>query len=159
MLIRRSTILDVSAERAWAALRRPELLAYVARPIQAFHPVDPPLWPVTWADGRYQVKLRLFGLLPMGEQWIVIETPAGRSGSYRLRDNGHGDLVRRWDHLITIDPLSGDRCRYTDQVEVRAGLLTPFVAAFAWIFYRHRQRRWRRLVSSSFTLLGSGEAI
>lgn len=158
MLIRRSTILDVSAERAWAVVRRPDLLEHVARPLQGFEPVDPPRWPATWVDGRYKVRLRMFGIVPMGEQWIVIETLAARPGTYRLRDNGHGDLVRRWDHLITIEPASADRCRYTDEVEVRAGLLTPFVAAFAWVFYRHRQRRWRGLVASDFAALATGEA-
>jgi hypothetical protein len=37
-----------------------------------------------------------------------------------------------------------------DTVEVRAGVLTPFIWLFAQLFYRHRQRRWRALVARRF---------
>jgi hypothetical protein len=37
---------------------------------------------------------------------------------------------------------------YSDEVEVSAGALTPFIWAFAQIFYWHRQRRWRGLANS-----------
>lgn len=156
MRITLSTKLNVPAERAWTAVRQPALLDFVAYPIQVFEPVDPPFLPKTWAEGRYLVRPRMFGVLPMGTQWIVISTLDQGPSRYRLRDNGHGTLVRRWDHVITIEPIDAQRCHYTDEVEVRAGLLTPFVAAFAHIFYRHRQSRWRELVASDFAPLASG---
>ncbi|KQN26025.1 hypothetical protein ASE86_07615 [Sphingomonas sp. Leaf33] len=158
MRIKLSTILNVPAGRAWIAVRQPRLLDFVASPIQVFEPVDPPVLPDTWSDGRYLVRPRMFGLLPMGTQWIVISALDRGPAKYRLRDNGHGSLVRRWDHVITIEPIDAQRCRYTDEVEVSAGVLTPFVAGFAHMFYRHRQRRWRQLVASDFAPLSSGAA-
>jgi hypothetical protein len=158
MLIRRSTILGVPAERAWDMVRRSRLLEHVAYPLQTFEPLEPGALPVIWADGRYRVRCRMFGLMPVGEQWIVISTVESGPDRYVLRDNGHGDLAKRWDHRITIRPLAGVRCHYTDEVDVAAGLLTPFVAAFAWLFYRHRQRRWRALVASDFARIASGAA-
>ena len=158
MRIRLSSVLDVSAERAWAAVRRPSLLHYVAYPLQTFEPINPPTWPPTWADGRYKARLRMFGVLPIGSQWIVISNLADGPRSYRLRDNGNGSLVRQWDHLITIEPITASRCRYTDEVAVRAGLLTPAVTAFAYLFYLHRQRRWRKLVAFDFAPIGMGAA-
>jgi hypothetical protein len=56
---------------------------------------------------------------------------------------------RRWDHWIAIEPERRGT-RYTDTVHIDAGLLTPLIVAFARIFYRHRQRRWRRLAKSGF---------
>jgi hypothetical protein len=150
VIIRRSTLLDVSAARAWKAVLQPRLLDYVAYPLQVFEPLDPPRLPEFWTDGAYKVQLRLFGIVPMGVQWIVIQIVESGPDWYRLRDNGYGNLVRRWDHLITIEPLSSGKCRYTDEVDVRAGLLTPYVVTFAWFFYRHRQHRWRQLVESNF---------
>ncbi|WP_375402516.1 hypothetical protein [uncultured Sphingomonas sp.] len=94
--------------------------------------------------------MRLFGLVPIGEQWIVTSEPPAGPGRYLFRDNGRGGLASRWDHLITIETLEPARCRYTDIVEIEAGLLTPFVWSFARLFYTHRQRRWRALVSSGF---------
>lgn len=156
MRVRLSTILDVPAERAWAAARQPRLLDHVAHPLQVFEPIEPPVMPDTWTDGRYLVRPRMFGVVPMGTQWIVISTLERGPDRYCLRDDGHGSLVSRWDHLITIEPITAGRCRYTDEVEVRAGPLTPFVWAFAHLFYRHRQRRWRALVASNFVPLATG---
>lgn len=156
--VKLTTDLDVPAERAWAEVRTSRLLDHVAAPLQAFEPVEPPVLPDVWQEGRYLVRLRMFGVLPIGMQWIVISFPDASPERYQLRDNGHGSLVSTWDHLITIEPLAADRCRYTDEVEVRAGLLTPFVWAFARLFYAHRQRRWRRLVATRFADLKAGVA-
>lgn len=85
------------------------------------------------------------GLAPIGLQWIVISYPDGPDRCFQMRDNGRGDLAHRWDHLIMITPDGDTRCLYVDSVEIEAGVLTPFVWAFARVFYGHRQRRWRRL--------------
>lgn len=153
MLISRTTILDVSVERAWAMLQRPQLLDHIAYPLQVFEPVDPPQLPDIWAEGAYKVRCCLLGLIDIGEQWINIEMVETGPNRFKLRDNGRGDLATKWDHMITIAPIAPDRCRYTDAVEVEAGWHTPFVAAFAWVFYRYRQNRWRGLVRSDFSQL------
>jgi hypothetical protein len=58
-------------------------------------------------------------------------------------------VVRRWDHLIRVEPADGGRTRYSDTIEVEAGALTPLVWLFAKLFYRHRQRRWRTIVAEA----------
>lgn len=151
-----STVLDVPADRAFAEVETPRLLEHVAAPLQPFEPLDPPALPERWIDGSYLVKLKMFGLVPIGTHWIVVTVLARGPERYQVRDNGRGTLVSLWDHLITIEPLTADRCRYTDEVEVRSGLLTPFVWAFALPFYAHRQRRWRRLVGSAFAYRSEG---
>ena len=156
MLIRHETLLATSAAHAWAAVLQPRLLDHVAWPLQTFEPIDPSTLPTIWSNGSYRVRLHLFGLLPLGQQTIGIEVLEQGPTRYRLRDNGRGQLVRRWDHVITIAPVSDTQCRYVDEVDVRAGLLTPAIAAFAWVFYRHRQRRWRALVAAGFAPLKSG---
>jgi hypothetical protein len=40
--------------------------------------------------------------------------------------------------------------RYTDEVEIHAGLLTVPAWLFALAFYGHRQRRLNRLVAAGF---------
>ena len=74
--------------------------------------------------------------------------PPVESG-FAARDAGHSALIPVWDHLITIEPVAAG-VLYRDQVEVRARVLTPFIWLFAQVFYRHRQRRWRKLVASGF---------
>ena len=95
MRIRRSTILDVSAEQAWAAVLRPRLLDHVAWPLQVFERVDPPDWPSIWREGAYEVRLRLFVVVPMGRQRIVVRDVLAGPDRYSVRDGGGGDITRR----------------------------------------------------------------
>ena len=60
-----------------------------------------------------------------------------------------GDLlsgwIRRWRHEVFVTSLDANTCRYEDRIEIDAGAFTPVVTAFASVFYRYRQRRWRAL--------------
>jgi hypothetical protein len=58
-----------------------------------------------------------------------------------------GGAIRRWRHRITVEPLDAGHCRYTDNVDIDAGLLTPAVWAFASAFYRYRHGRWHKLLA------------
>ena len=115
----------------------------------AFRPIDPKEFPTEWSDGDYLVGMRLFGLFPFGRQHIVISRSPSTTDTYAIRDNGHGDMIRKWDHHITIrsDPTG---THYTDDIQIEAGLLTPFVWLWAEVFYRWRQYRWRQLVQNEF---------
>ena len=130
-------------------IMRPALLLHVSAPLLHFKPLDPAPLPETWQDGEYRVGMWLFGFLPLGWQMVGLEIQPLRSDIWSIRDNGRGALIRTWDHWIEVAP-DGDGTRYTDRVTVEAGLLTPFVVLFARIFYRHRQRRWRKLVANGF---------
>jgi hypothetical protein len=141
---------NASAERVWAEVQTSRLLMHVAAPLVVFTPEGGTVLPEVWTPGRYRVWMWLFGILPMGRQWVGIEEIKLPPGHYGIRDNGTGDLVRVWDHVITIEPIDQGRCRYTDRVDVKAGLLTPFIWTFARIFYAHRQRRWRVLIGRNF---------
>jgi hypothetical protein len=143
-----STTLECSVEEAVKHARTPRLLHFVANPLVQFTAVDPPDFPETWSAGTYRVQLRIFGLVPLGRQAVVLSFPVVKN-SFALRDNGHSRLIARWDHLITITAAEHG-AYYEDRVSVSAGALTPFVWAFAWVFYRHRQRRWRLLASHRF---------
>ena len=57
----------------------------------------------------------------------------------------HGGPVTAWDHRLTFEPTSPTSCRYTDAVDIRAGVITPLVALYAHFIYRYRQARWRAL--------------
>lgn len=150
MRVAMSTVLDTSAEEVWAEVQTSRLLNYVAWPLLTFAPIGSDRLPTVWENGTYPVRLRAFGIVPLGKQRIVTTKPAIGPTCYQIRDNGSGDLTSRWDHVITIEPLGSKRCRYTDEVEVQAGVLTPFVWSFGLLFYAHRQRRWRKLVKRNF---------
>lgn len=148
-----TTILDAPVERIWAELKTTRLLKHVAAPLIAFDPIDPATMPAQWDDGYYLVSMWFLGFIPIGRQRIVTSTPQPEDqarGVFRLRDNATGDIAKVWDHLIVIEARTDGRTAYRDEVEVKAGALTPGVWLFAQWFYRHRQARWRRLVREGF---------
>jgi hypothetical protein len=143
-----STRLSCTYAEAVRQVKTPRLLMQVASPLVTFRPLAPPAFPDEWRPGTYWVGLRLFGWLPFGRQAVVISFPPVESG-FCVRDAGHSRLIAQWDHVITITEVDG-QVRYRDTVEIRAGALTPVVWAFAQVFYRHRQRRWRALARHGF---------
>ena len=142
-----STTIDLPAEAVWAEVQTATLLMHIAWPLIRFVPLGKEPFDAFKPGGRYLVKLRLFGVLPFGTQWIVtsLNEPANGGWPKRLHDDGNGAMIRKWDHWITIEPNPDGSTSYRDEVDVSAGVLTPFIWAFAQLFYRHRQRRWRAL--------------
>jgi hypothetical protein len=85
-------------------------------------------------------KLRV---APLGRHTIRFERvdPALRE----IATREHNAFVRQWDHVASVRETRDGRTRYSDAIEINAGLLTPLVWLFAQVFYRHRHRRWRRV--------------
>jgi len=64
----------------------------------------------------------------------------------KIESTESGLIARVWNHTIQLQGIEENRVYYTDIIEVKAGLLTPLIWGFAHLFYRHRQRRWRKLL-------------
>ncbi len=153
MLVDVSTYLPCKPEAVIRHASTSRLLQYVAEPLVKLVPRQPSQLPEIWSEGTYQVSMYLFGFIPFGKQAVVISFPECKD-DFRVRDNGYGSRIRKWDHFITIE-RAGDGTLYRDRVTIEAGILTPFVWGFAQLFYRHRQRRWRKLVAHSFNYAAS----
>ena len=153
MRVHLSTPLNAPPDWVAAQLQSTAVFRHITAPLVRFHRPGGAPWPAHWSPGDLRVQMWLLGLLPMGPQTvrISIEAPAQAGGWPTLRDNGEGALMRRWDHRITLQALPDGRTLYTDDIEVVARhlpwLMTPLSAAFAQLFYRHRQRRWRQLAA------------
>jgi ligand-binding SRPBCC domain-containing protein len=132
-------------ETVWRLVQRPDTLTFVARPILTFRPRGRP-FPEVWAEGDYEVSMFFLGVIPLGRQTVGVRFEDRGDGAQRLRDAGHGQLAKTWDHLITVEHVP-EGTRYTDEVSIDAGWLTAPVALFARLFYAHRQRRWRTLLA------------
>lgn len=141
------SVLPATAESVWAALQRTETLQRVAAPVLHFRPAEPGGLPARWSEGcEATLRLFLFGVLPLGRHTIRIAMVDQVRGEIHTRETGLMTPV--WNHTIRIAPLGAQATRYSDEVEIRAGLRTPLVWLFARFFYRHRQRRWRELLGS-----------
>lgn len=144
-----STFLAASPEAVRDHVMRPALLHYVAKGMIRFAPVDPPAFPEKWERGQYKTKMYWKGFLPIGWQVIGIEPQPIKDGVWSMRDNGYGPMIKTWDHMIEVSPKDGGAL-YVDRITIDAGVLTPFVSLFAERFYKHRQKRWRKLVENQF---------
>ena len=142
-----SQVLNADPDRVWELLQRPETLQFIAWPLIRFAAIGP--LPERFEEADYEVRMYLGGFLPLGRQEIRVSRR--RQGERRvLRDDGRGQLIERWDHRIVVEPGPTEgTTRYRDTVDTEAGLLTPLVRAFAALFYRHRQRRWRKWLDTS----------
>ena len=106
----------------------------------------PPL-PDRWAQGRYKVTLRLFGLIPLGRQEIAVSFPPPPSPfTHILQDQGHSALFPSWDHQIQLAPGPQATTLYTDRLRIRARLATPLALLALRLFFTWRQARLRDLV-------------
>jgi hypothetical protein len=143
-----STYLDAAPEVVRKHVMTPALLLYVVAGAMRFRPVQPRTFPPIWQPGNYRVSMWALHIIPIGWQNVKIELP-GPTDEWWVRDNGSGSLARIWDHRIFIEP-EGSGTRYIDQVSVDAGILSWVVWVYAQLFYRYRQRRWRKLVALEF---------
>ena len=142
--IRHSTVLEAPADLVWAAVRTPQAFRFVTRGLLDWRPVRTRVEP--WREGEQSTGwLLLGGVVPFSRHRIHIVEIDDRQRL--MRSDESGGVVRSWRHDIVVEPLDGGRARYTDLVDIDAGLFTVFVAAFAWAFYRERQRRWSILAT------------
>lgn len=140
--VTRSTDLDAAADLVWAAVRTPQAFRFVTRGLIDWRPLQGRVEP--WREGEEATGWLLVGeVLPFSRHRLRIAEIDDRRRV--LRSDESGGAIRSWRHDIVVEPLDGDRCRYTDVIVIDAGPLTPLVAAFAWVFYGARQRRWRQL--------------
>jgi hypothetical protein len=129
----------IPPERLYSLLQRTEVVSRIAFPLLVFHARDRAPMGELLPFGPYRVWMWVLGVIPLGSQTLRI-TRHESEGRFQLHDAGSGWIAQRWDHWQCVTPAEGGAL-YRDEIEVEAGLLTPFVAAFAWAFVRWRHRR------------------
>ncbi|HXN38364.1 MAG TPA: hypothetical protein VN892_10025 [Solirubrobacteraceae bacterium] len=140
MTISVSTELPIAAERACELAQKPAMLSHVLWPWMRLIATAP--LPETIAQGdEIVVRLCLFGVMPAWRHTVLVAALSPQE----IVSREHGGPITTWDHRLSFQPTSAASCRYTDAVEIRAGLLTPFVTLYAHFIYRYRQARWRAL--------------
>ncbi len=140
-----TTTLGSTPDRFWRLLSKPESLQYVSAPILAFRPIDQSGIDSEWRVGKlYRLSLYLFAILPLGRHDIVLRVLDREAN--RIFSTEYGSIAKVWNHIIEFQPLTESQITYTDTIDIQAGLLTAGVWIFAHCFYRHRQRRWKKLL-------------
>jgi hypothetical protein len=136
-----STELPISAQRAAALARRPELMQFVLGPVVKL--------PTLTAPGRLEVgtcasaRLWWFGVIPVWTHHLEIK----ELDDLMIYTNEHGGPVRTWNHRLTFAPIDEHRCHYTDEIETDDGIIGLGTRLFIRLLFAHRHRRWRTLAA------------
>lgn len=144
-----SSLFDATPEAVWEKLSNLDTLMWICKPRARFGLISGDLA----ADGKwrqgvvYKFRLRLHGFVPMGVHEIKIESVDREKMEIRSRERNK--IVTAWNHLITLQRTDDGKTLYTDIVELHAGVFTCTAALWSRAFYRHRQRRWRRLLAGN----------
>ncbi|TVS19265.1 MAG: hypothetical protein EA417_00975 [Gammaproteobacteria bacterium] len=145
MLARISTQFACTESKLWQKLSKPESLQFVASPMLGFTPVEPGVLGSEWEVGRdYPLKLYFLKFIPLGRHTIQLVKVDRDQKLISSRESGL--LAKVWNHDIFFQEIEPGLVSYTDEIEIRAGWLTPLIWLFAHVFYRHRQRRWKVLL-------------
>ena len=137
------TYFDIPADEAWNILKQKNTFLYITRGFLGF--AGNRAWPETFSAGQeIRTRLIFFHILPAWKH--VLRVVRMDDQARELYSNEMGGTIRVWNHLIKIEPESDARCRYTDQIDIRAGWMTLGVWLYAHVFYRYRQSRWKRLI-------------
>lgn len=148
MIARISTHLLCSEAELWKKIEKPKSLEFVSAPVLKFIPSENGMLDESWKVNRdYYLKLYLFGLIPLGSHRIRIVKVDKQRNIIESREKGL--LTHVWNHTITFHQVGDRKVHYTDKIDIKSGLLTPVIYIFAHLFYRHRQRRWKRLLKRS----------
>ncbi|OEV12833.1 hypothetical protein [Streptomyces nanshensis] len=134
-----TTELPIGAHVAAGLARKPEVMAFVMRPVLRLYRMDVPDRIEAGTHGK--ARLWWFGIFPAWTHHITIE----RLDPLEIHTDEYGGPVRTWRHHLVFVPLGEHRCRYTDEIETEDGWRGAPTRLFVRLMFRHRHRRWQLL--------------
>lgn len=146
MKVQVKSIFECRSKRLFDEIKKTKSLIYIAKPLIKFVPYNGNLMD-RWEDGKYLFSMYFLEFLPIGKQWIVISID---DENMKMRDNGYSKLIKKWDHIISVEKIDDKNSLYTDTIDIKAGALTIFIVLYAHIFYRYRQLRWKKIIKNKF---------
>jgi hypothetical protein len=129
-------------DSAWANVKTPALLEFVAKGMIKFKSVESE-FPKKWEVGQtYKAKMRVFGFIPFGgTHYLFIERIDDKNNTISTKEWDKGAKV--WNHDVTMKNLGNGIIHYEDSITIYGGVMTGFITSFAKRFYIHRQKRWQ----------------
>lgn len=137
-----SSEIPMDLDSAWANVKTPALLQFVAKGMIRFKAVESE-FPKQWEVGQtYGAKMRVFGFIPFGgTHYLYIQKIEDDNNTISTKEWDTGAKV--WNHDVTMKDLGNEAIYYEDSITIYGGVMTKFIASFAKRFYIHRQKRWQ----------------
>jgi len=129
-------------ENIWCKIQDIDTLREICKPKASFISCDDS--PLIWEEGRsFLFKMYLHKVIPIGKHTINV-VKMDRV-SREIDTNEYNKRVPIWNHYIKMEEISKNVTRYTDIVDLYAGLFTSLAAWWTLRFYKHRQRKWQKI--------------
>ena len=138
-----SSILNNSTEKIWDKILNIETLIEICKPMARFKLISNENIMKWELNKEYIFKLLIYGFLPFGRHKIILEILDEKNKIILSKE--HNSIVKIWNHKILMENIEENKTKYTDEVEIYAGIFTIFVAVWAKIFYKHRQKKWKKI--------------
>lgn len=133
---------EINIENVWCKIQDVDTLREICNPKASFVSCDDS--PLIWGEGKsFLFKMYLHKVIPIGNHTINIIKMD--KASREIVSNEYNKRVPIWNHYIKMEDIGKNITRYTDVVDLYAGLLTPFVTWWTVKFYKHRQRMWQKI--------------
>ena len=140
-----SSIFDCPSEIIWEKLLDLDTLIEICKPKASFKSVSEN--PLKWEENIiYRFKLFMYGFIPLGEHEILLESI--NESQKEIQSREHNRIVKIWNHLISMNMTENGKTFYTDSVELYSGVFTYFTALWSISLYKHRQRKWCKIVKN-----------
>ncbi len=144
MIMREKKILPAKKDEVFELLKSFEILKEIAAPYMYFEPINNSENIIWKAGETFDFRVKFLNFIPSGIQKVkVIEFDKDS----RIYTNEVNDSIPIWNHQIILKDLGDGTTEYSNTVEVYAGWKTVFVYIWAKIFYRHRQRKLKSILS------------
>lgn len=95
---------------------------------------------------HFEPLVRLFGRMPPQPYAMTVVSCDDDAMSFQSDEKGAG--VRKWAHHLQVLP-EGDGARIEEEIEIKAGLLTPLFYLWARTLYRHRHKPRLKLLAQA----------
>src|SRR5262249_10847158 len=139
------SVFDCPPSWAWEKVQTSAHLLRITKPVVNIEAIQGTTMPEIWQEGtQVNCRLTFFGFLPGGRHALGIEEVDAEARE--IQSSEGGTLVKSWRHRIRVQKADDGETLYSDEIEIDAGWLTPLVWVFAQLFYRHRQRQWKKII-------------
>lgn len=138
MTVRKHSVFPAAKGEVFFRLQKPDTLRFIAAPYATFTPTDGKD-SLVWEAGRtFSFDLKLFGIAPLGVHTIRVQA-FSPNGAYTNEGNYS---VPIWNHRIVLEELDATHTGYTDEVEIGAGMPTPYCNAGHIMIPEHGRSLW-----------------
>lgn len=145
MIARISTTMNCTDAELWEKIMKPSTWKYISDPLLRVEPVDAEGLEKEWTTNKpYTFKIYLLRVIPLGKHTIQLKRIDKSKNLIKSEESG--TMAKVWNHIISFHEIDNSSIRYTDEIEIKSGILTLPIWLFANVFYRHRQRRWKKLL-------------